>query len=92
MRQKTVVIKNNAGIHCRPSGVIVAIASKYPGMELRAESDSGNADLHSILDLLSLGLKKGDSVTVKVNGNEADEGEVCEKLAELFETEFDFKR
>ena len=35
-----------------------------------------------------MGLQKGDSVTITVTGpNEVD---ACAKLAELFETEFDF--
>ena len=35
-----------------------------------------------------MGLQKGDSVTISVTGPR--EKEACEKLAELFETEFDF--
>ena len=88
MERKTVTIRNKAGIHCRPSSAIMSVAAKYPGHEFTAESSRGKTNLCSILDLLSMGLKKDDVVTLEVTG--PNEKEVCEKLAELFETEFDF--
>lgn len=88
MQQTTVEIKNKAGIHCRPSGLIMAFAARYEGHQFLVKSKAGQADLTSILDLLSLGLRQGDQVTLSVTGPR--ETEVCEKLAELFATEFDF--
>lgn len=88
MERKTVTIKNKAGIHCRPSSAIMSVAAKFPGHEFSAESSRGKVNLGSILDLLSMGLRQGDTVTVEVSGPQ--EKEACEKLAELFETEFDF--
>lgn len=88
MIQKTVTIRNKAGIHCRPSGAIMTVAAKFPDHAITAESTHGTANLRSILDLLSMGLQKGDRVTISVTGPR--EQEACEKLAELFETEFDF--
>ncbi len=90
MQTKTVVIRNKAGIHCRPSSAIMVAAAKFPGHEITAESSRSGmtVNLNSILDLLSMGLQQGDSVTLKVQGPQ--EEEACRKLAELFETEFDF--
>lgn len=88
METRTVEIRNKAGIHCRPSSAIMTVAAKYPGHVITAESRRGKANLNSILDLLSMGLQKGDSVKIEVAGPQ--EKEVCEKLAELFATEFDF--
>lgn len=88
MQKKTVQIRNKAGIHCRPSSAIMAVAAKFSGHEITAESSRGNVNLRSILDLLSMGLRMGDTVTITVTGPK--EVEACEKLAELFETEFDF--
>ena len=48
----------------------------------------GASKLTSILDLLTMGLQKGETVTISVTGEK--EEELCKKLAELFETEFDF--
>lgn len=89
MVTKTVTIKNRAGIHCRPSSAIMAAAAKFPEHEIIAETTRGTTNLRSILDLLSMGLQKGETVTIHVSG--LKEEEACNKLAELFETEFDFK-
>lgn len=88
MWQKTVEIKNKAGIHCRPSGVIMSFAAACSGHHFLVKCPAGQADLTSILDLLALGLQKGDQAVLSVTGPR--EEEVGGKLAELFETEFDF--
>ena len=89
MYQKKVVIRNKAGIHCRPSSVIMFAAEPYAkGHEILITGPRGAAKLTSILDLLTMGLQKGEEVTISVTGEK--EEELCLKLAELFETEFDF--
>lgn len=88
MQEKRVTIRNRAGIHCRPSSTIMIMAEQYPGHEFVIESERGSSTLQSILDLLALGLQQGDTLTVRVCGPK--EEEACKKLAELFETEFDF--
>lgn len=89
MYQQTVVIRNKAGIHCRPSSVIMFTAEPYsPTHEILITGPRGVSRLTSILDLLTMGLQKGETVTISVTGEK--EEELCKKLAELFETEFDF--
>ena len=89
MYEKTVVVRNKAGIHCRPSSVIILAAQEYPDHEFQIETSNGTCGLSGILDLLALGIQQGDSVKIKVTG--PSEKECCEKLANLFEHEFDFK-
>ncbi len=88
MQTKEAVIRNRAGIHCRPSSAIMVAAAKFPGHDITVTKNGTQVKLGSILDLLSMGLKQGDAITLKVSG--PNEAEACEKLAELFETEFDF--
>jgi len=89
MQEKTVVIRNKAGIHCRPSSAIMMAAADFPGTSfLVTTAAGGTTELKSILDLLSLGLQQGDTVTVRATG--ANEAAACEKIAGLFEKEFDF--
>ena len=88
MREKTVVIRNKAGIHCRPSSAIMMAAADFPGTSFLVTAAGGSTELKSILDLLALGLQKGDQVTVRATG--PDEDAACEKVASLFEREFDF--
>ena len=89
MHEKKVTVRNRAGIHCRPSSVILLAAQKYPDHEILVESENGSCGLSSILELLSMGLQQGDEVTIRVTG--PSEEECCAKLAELFAREFDFK-
>ena len=80
-------IRNEAGIHCRPSAAIVKMAGPYPG-EITVVSESGRCDLKSIMGLLSLGLGPGEKISLKVKG--PGEKEFASRLKTLFETHFDF--
>ena len=88
MTEKTVKINNKAGIHCRPSSAILTAVEDFQGNVFDIVTEKGKIELNSILNLLALGLQCGDSVTVKVSGPR--EKEACEKIAGLFEYEFDF--
>ncbi|MCS6772300.1 MAG: HPr family phosphocarrier protein [Kiritimatiellae bacterium] len=81
------IVRNAAGIHCRPSACIVKAVIGYPG-EIRVLSPNGECDPRSIIALISLGLEEGTPVTIRVEG--PDEEEQCRRLVELFETHFDF--
>ena len=88
MAEKTVKVKNEAGIHCRPSSRIMQKVLEYPDCTFNLETSNGSADLSSILSLMSLGLQKGDKVTIKVEGPNSEQ--VCAEVATLFEYIFDF--
>ena len=88
MFEKKVQIRNKAGIHCRPSSMIMGAVELYPGHEFCVESDRGKSNLQSILDLLALGLQCNDFVTLRVTGPKEQEAGV--KVAELFERVYDF--
>ena len=87
MVERTATVRNAHGIHCRPAVEIVKAALACPG-EVRVVTGSGQADLHSLLGLMSLGLEKGREVRIRVSG--PDEAAVCDMLAKLFEAHFDF--
>lgn len=89
MFEKKVQIQNKAGIHCRPSSLIMLEVEKFPGHEFQLISARGHSSLGSILDLLALGLQYGDTAVLKVSGPQ--EEEAGEKLAELLEHEYDFR-
>jgi phosphotransferase system HPr (HPr) family protein len=80
-------IRNEAGIHCRPSALLVKVGCAYPG-DILVTAPSGTCTLKSALELIMLGLETGTEVTIHVSGpNEETE---ARRLAELFETHFDF--
>ncbi len=87
MTQRSAVIQNKAGIHVRPSGVIMGEISGYGGT-ISLEADGVSVELTSIMALLSLGLVQGSKVLVRVEG-ENEEAE-AEQIAALLERNFDF--
>ncbi len=87
MIEKSATVQNSAGIHCRPSAVIVTAVIDYPG-SVRMTCDAGEVDLRSLLSLVSLGLDAGSRVCINVSG--PDEEVFCDRLVEMFERRYDF--
>jgi phosphotransferase system HPr (HPr) family protein len=87
MEARTVEVKNINGIHCRPSSAIVRIAMKFKS-DLVAKGSDGSANLKSMIEIITLALHCGDSVTIEAQGE--DELEATEALALAFETIYDY--
>jgi phosphotransferase system HPr (HPr) family protein len=87
MIERPATVRNGQGIHCRPSAKIVTEASLHLS-EIRVIATTGEADLKSLLSLVSLGLQEGATVRIQVTGG--DEQTICDRIVELFETQFDF--
>lgn len=89
MPERSVTIRNKAGIHCRPSGVILnAIRDEFPGHRFFLAVKDGEIELGSIFDLLSLGLACGATARLKAEGPEAEKA--LRRIGDLLEYEFDF--
>lgn len=90
MKERVITVRNNAGIHCRPSGVILtAIKNEFPDHHFQLLTADGSVtDVDSILALISLALTKGTSATLQVEG--VDEERAVKRIGDLFEYEFDF--
>jgi len=90
MIEKKVKIYNKAGIHCRPSSVILTTIKKdFPETKFTLITDDHPpTELNSILALISMGLHCESEALLKVEGPK--EEEACAKIAELLENEFDF--
>ena len=86
MTEMTATIRNSDGIHLRPSHLILDVIADYPGA-VHVESAKGQTDLRSIMDLMMMALERGTQVKIGVAG--PDEDLVCQKLVDLFETEFE---
>ncbi len=90
MQKRNVTIRNRAGIHCRPSSVILnTVNSEFPCHTFVLTAPSGDTcELNSIMGLLALGLACGDQAELTVEG--PDEERAADKIAELLEHEYDF--
>ena len=87
MVEMTATVQNNQGIHCRPSGVIFKASEDFKG-EIVLKAKGMEVKLTSIMDIIVMGLFKGDSVLIRVSGK--DEDIICRQLVELFEKKYDF--
>lgn len=67
MVEKTITVVNPSGIHARPATLVVDFCKVYPGtVEVVKGEKVGN--LKSILMILSMGLKRGTEITLRVSG------------------------
>lgn len=87
MFEGKAVVQNEAGIHCRPSALLVKEGMGYAG-EILVQAENGTCTLTSALECIMLGLEKGAEVSIQVSG--PDEELFGLKLIGLFETIFDF--
>lgn len=87
MVKAMAVISNSNGIHVRPSRVIAsALASSSAQISLKANGFTVSSV--NMMNLLSLGLKQGDSVEVAIEGEE--EQQVLAQTIALLEARYDF--
>ena len=83
----TATVRNEAGIHCRPSAVIIKEAATLVS-RIRVVASTGETDLRSITDLLALGLAQDEKVEITTDG--PDEVLAAARLQELFERRYEF--
>ena len=86
MKQKTVTIKNRAGIHARPSALIVKTANEYDS-EIFLELDDMRINAKSIMGIITLGANYKSIIQIIAEGE--DEEEAINAIAGLFENRFE---
>lgn len=72
MKEVKYVITDAQGIHARPAGLFVKIAADYPCKVTIGKGDK-EVDAKRIMGVMSLGVKQGDEITVKADGDREDE-------------------
>ena len=65
MRQFTYTIRDELGIHARPAG---QLAKNFPDTTATITKEDRNAKLNQLMQLMGLGVKKGNEVTITVEG------------------------
>ncbi|MFG6401703.1 MULTISPECIES: HPr family phosphocarrier protein [unclassified Microbacterium] len=87
MAERQATIASSSGLHARPAKLFVqAVQEKKVPVTIAVD---GGADLNagSILSLMGLGAAKGTVVTLKAEGDGADQ--VLDELVTLLETDLD---
>ena len=72
MKKFEYVIKDEVGIHARPAGLFVKEAGKFAS-KITIAKDGKEVDAKRIFGIMSLGVKKDNTVTLKIEGDDEEE-------------------
>ena len=82
MKEFTYTIKDEMGIHARPAGLFVKEAAAFP-CAVTITKDGKEVDAKRIFGVMGLGVKCGQEITLKTDGEK--EEEAMETLSKFFE-------
>lgn len=71
MKEFTYTIKEAVGIHARPAGLLVKEVKKYQSA-VTVVKDDKSVNALKLMALMGMGVKCGDTVTVRVEGPDED--------------------
>lgn len=86
MPEKQATVKNQLGIHARPSALLVQAAAKFIS-EITLEKEGLTINGKSIMGVMMLAAEVGAVINVRVEGEDAVDA--LNKMVEMIETEFD---
>lgn len=72
MQEIKYTITDPEGIHARPAGLLVKQAAAF-GSSIKIAKGDKEMDLKRLLGVMSLGVKQGDEVTIKIEGDDEAE-------------------
>ncbi len=82
--EKILVINNETGLHARPASQLVKKAGKFES-KIEIIVDEKEVNAKSIMGIMSLGLGKGDQITLRAEGEDAEAA--VKGLTEFIEVE-----
>lgn len=83
MKSFSYTVKDELGIHARPAGMLVKEVKNFQS-KVTLEKDGKSVDASRLMAVMGMGVKKDQTVTVKVEGD--DEDAACKELKAFFET------
>ena len=69
---RELTIQNPQGLHARPAAILVQLVSKYNSV-VNIVKDGQRVNGSSIMGILTLGVQQGVTVTVEVDGDDAED-------------------
>jgi phosphocarrier protein HPr len=72
MPSRDIVVASRIGLHGRPAAMVVRTAAAQPVRVMISKADGKPVDAASILAVLALGARGGDTVTTTAEGPDAD--------------------
>jgi len=86
MTEKIVKVINRAGIHARPSAMLVQVTKNFSS-NIYLEKGGDRINAKSIMGIITLGAAYGTELKIIADGE--DEKEAVEILVKLFESKFE---
>jgi phosphocarrier protein HPr len=86
MVERTVTIRNRAGMHARPAALLVKTASSFQS-QIFLEKDSERVNGKSIMGVITLGATYDTPLKIIADG--PDEVEALDAIEKLFESKFE---
>lgn len=83
MKSFSYTVKDELGIHARPAGMLVKEVKNFKS-KVTLEKDGKVTDATRLMAVMSMGVKKDQTVTITVEG--ADEDAAYDALKSFFET------
>jgi phosphocarrier protein len=72
MKSFEYTITDEIGIHARPAGILVKEAKNYQSTITIETAGGKTADARKLMAIMALGVKHGDTVTIKAEGDDED--------------------
>lgn len=72
MPSRDIIVASRIGLHGRPAAMVVRTAAAQPVRVTISKEGGKPVDAGSILAVLALGARGGDTVTITAEGDEAD--------------------
>ncbi|HNF87568.1 MAG TPA: HPr family phosphocarrier protein [bacterium] len=85
MIEREITVINKAGVHARPSAMIVKTASQFDS-EVFLSCDGTEVNAKSIMSVMMLAAAQGSVVKIKTEGS--DEMQAADAIAALFDSKF----
>lgn len=83
MKSFSYTVKDELGLHARPAGLLVKEVKNFQS-KVTLEKDGKSVDASRLMAVMGMGVKKDQTVTVKVEGD--DEDAACDAIKAFFET------
>lgn len=86
MPERTVTVASANGLHARPASLFVQEVNKS-GLKVELSKGEKTLNAASILGVISLGIERGDTITLRTEGDNAEQ--VLDTLEALLTTDHD---
>lgn len=84
--EREIVLHNEIGLHARPAALLARAVAELDA-EVEVQHGESTVDGKSVLGVMGLGARKGDTITVRATGPQADQA--ARNIVELAARDFD---